>query len=1006
MRTGIGASVSACALACLTACLPPSAQAADGKPNVVLILADNVGYGDLGPYGGGELRGFPTPRIDELAREGLRLTQYLVEPACTPSRAALMTGQYSIRNGLSLVLVPGTANTLPGDAFTMGDMFHAAGYATAIFGKWHLGRDPQSLPTAHGFDEFYGIPPDWSWDSATYLDTIRLTHSYGPEHEAAVAAELKIVEAAAGGPLHDVKPYTPEVRAALDDELTDKAIDFMKREHAAAKPFFVYLPFSMGHYPNLPSKAFAGKSRIGDYGDKMMEGDFHVGQVMDALKALGIDDDTILIFASDNGPQGMTVRELGNSGTPDSGFSGPFRGELGDASEGAVRTCAFVRWPGHVKPDTTSYAMFSEMDFLPTLADIVGAKLPTDRPIDGVDQSDVLFGQSALGAPRYALDLHRTGSGRPPMEAVARLLPRHPSDRRRGAAARRPRVGEQRDERVPKDLQHRDGPGRAAECRVPVPMGAGSGAQGGRRLRAHSQSPSEPARAKRHAVPGRGLRVGADGKIGGLSIAGSAGAGIARSERGRRAMSPRNRQTWRTSRGALAAAGALACVLANAPASAEDATAPLVRQMFDGRWPDEATVDRLNAESFYRNALGAYVLTLPVLNVIGLRDGSEAKFGKGYNVLPIWKDRMNARAWVPTPNCDVVYAMSYVDLKETGPLVVYAPPRTIGMFTDFNQHTLTNVGLPGPDRGAGGLYLLLPPDYAGHVPDGYFVNRSKTYDVFVFFRFLLTQGPDGPDARQAAALAEMTRVYPLSAIERERKPMQFPNASNVPVNMMYPTDFSYWEKLKAFVDYEPDEALSPETRGTLAAIGIVKGEPFAPSAAEKDALVRAVETAPKMLFAGRLAGRPDHRERIYPDRQYLNVWAGCDADFWQPHYLDVNGRAVYMQLAYSSSSAMVNDEVNSGSKYPSTYRDKDGVPLDGSHAYKLHLPAPIPAALYWAVTIYNPQDGTMPATGQPFPSRNQFDRPPTNADGSVDLYFAPEKPAGVDPKSWIGTSCA
>ena len=411
------------AAASLTASAPLAAVA---KPNVVLILADNVGYGDLGPYGGGELRGFPTPRIDALAREGLRLTQYLVEPSCTPSRAALMTGQYSIRNGLSLVLVPGTPNTLAGDAFTMGDMFHAAGYATAIYGKWHLGRDPQSLPTAHGFDEFYGIPPSWSWDSATYLDTIRLTHSYEPAHEAAVAAEAMIVEATAGGPLADVKPYTPEVRAEIDNELTGKAIAFMKTSHAAARPFFVYLPFSMGHYPNLPSKAFAGKSRIGNYGDKMMEGDFHVGQVLDALKDLGIDNDTIVIFASDNGPQGMTVRELGNSGTPDSGFSGPFRGELGDPGEGSIRTFAFVRWPGRVKPDTTSYAMVSEMDFLPTLAAIVGGKLPTDRPIDGLDQSDVLFGRRAQGPREIPADLHRAGSGRGSLEAVARLLPRHP----------------------------------------------------------------------------------------------------------------------------------------------------------------------------------------------------------------------------------------------------------------------------------------------------------------------------------------------------------------------------------------------------------------------------------------------------------------------------------------------------------------------------------------------------------------------------------------------------
>ena len=147
-------------------------MAQQNKPNVVFILADNVGYGDLGPYGGGELRGAPTPRIDQLAREGLRLTQYLVEPGCTPSRAALMTGQYSIRNGLSLIIVPGSPNTLSKSAFTMGELFKGAGYATAIFGKWHLGTEPQSLPTAHGFDEFYGIPPDISWDSATYVDTI------------------------------------------------------------------------------------------------------------------------------------------------------------------------------------------------------------------------------------------------------------------------------------------------------------------------------------------------------------------------------------------------------------------------------------------------------------------------------------------------------------------------------------------------------------------------------------------------------------------------------------------------------------------------------------------------------------------------------------------------------------------------------------------------------------------------------------------------------------------
>jgi arylsulfatase len=411
-----------------------SAQAqapAGAKPNVIFILSDNVGYGDLRCYGGGELRGAPTPRLDQLAREGLRLTQFLVEPACTPSRAALMTGQYSIRNGLSLVTVPSTANTLSADAYTMGDMFHGLGYATAVFGKWHLGEDPQSLPTAHGFDEYYGIPPGWSWDSCAYVDEMTLFKTTAAPREAMVANGPQMVEGTLGGQLHNVKPFTPEVRAEVDNELTDRSIDFIQRQHAAGKPFFLYLPFSMGHVPNLPSKQFAGKSRIGDYGDKIMEGDYHVGQILDTLKDLAIDDSTIVVFASDNGPFGETAREFGNQGTPDMGNSGPFRGELGEVTEGSLRTCAIVRWPGHVATGTTSYAMFSIMDFFPTLAGIVGGKMPTDRPIDGVDQGDVLLGKSAVGhresllsfiggelvAVRwrqfriYFTDMHATGEG-------------------------------------------------------------------------------------------------------------------------------------------------------------------------------------------------------------------------------------------------------------------------------------------------------------------------------------------------------------------------------------------------------------------------------------------------------------------------------------------------------------------------------------------------------------------------------------------------------------------
>ena len=383
-----------CVGATLLAALPAEAQQ---KPNVVFILADNVGYGDMGPYGGGELRGYATPNADRLAREGLRLTQFLVEPSCTPSRSALMTGQYSIRNGLSLAAIPGTPNTLSANAYTMGQLFKDAGYATAIFGKWHLGSAPQSLPSAHGFDEFYGIPPDTSWNDEMTVSLKMLTHSNDAPESTLIETGPWIEQQNAGGSMQRVKPFTPEVRAEIDNDLTDRSIAFIKQQHAAGKPFFLYFPFSMGHAPNTPSKQFAGKSRIGNYGDKMMEGDYHVGQLLDTLKELKIEDNTIVVFASDNGPSGWILRELGNLGTPDMGSPGPFRGELGEATEGAIRTFCFIRWPGHVKPNTTSYAMFSIMDFLPTFASILGAKLPTDHAMDGVDQTAVLLGNSEMG---------------------------------------------------------------------------------------------------------------------------------------------------------------------------------------------------------------------------------------------------------------------------------------------------------------------------------------------------------------------------------------------------------------------------------------------------------------------------------------------------------------------------------------------------------------------------------------------------------------------------------
>lgn len=452
-----------------------------------------------------------------------------------------------------------------------------------------------------------------------------------------------------------------------------------------------------------------------------------------------------------------------------------------------------------------------------------------------------------------------------------------------------------------------------------------------------------------------------------------------------------------------AAIAALLCATVAAESWAQDGpvTPPLVAQMYDGGWPSPDELQSVHEQFLLQRAVQSYMMTLPTLNVIGLRDGSEAEFGAGYNVLPIWKDRMDSRALVPTPNADVIYSMSYLDLKETGPLVVYAPPKVIGMFTDFYQRTLTDVGAAGPDRARGGLYLLLPPDYDGPVPGGYFAFRSATYNVFLFFRTVLTQGDDGPDTKEAVAIAEQTRIYPLGSNEGKRPKMVFPNGSGKRVNMMYPTDFTYWEKLKAFIDDEPIGALPMNVRGMLASLGIVKGQPFEPGPAVKQALAEAVELAPKMIYANRITPGFFSRANYYDDRQYQNAWSGGDANYNMPTFTDIDVRAAYFQFAYSSAPAMVVDMIGQGSKYPVTMRDADSVLLDGANTYKLRLPPDIPAALYWAVTLYNATDGTMPETPQLLPSRNQYDKVETNADGSVELWFAPAKPEGVGDKNWI-----
>jgi len=358
---------------------------AQKKPNVVIMLADNVGYGDIGAYGAGEVRGMPTRRIDSIAASGLRLTQYLVEPACTPSRAALMSGRYSQRLGLSSVIVGGTPNTLQANEVTLGELFKGAGYATGMTGKWHLGGAEQSWPTRQGFDE-YKVGVFESTDGTLYRDSMQRS---GMPAAAIDATEPWVWDSDANGVMKKTRAYTVDYRAQIEGDITNASVDFINRKAKGSDPFFLYVGFTNTHYPIRTAPEFVGKSRIGPYGDAIMELDYRTGQIIDALKAAGVEDNTIVIWISDN-----AAAPLAGPSDTRMGFNGPFRGELGDATEGAIRTVGMVKWPGKITP-STSNEMFSVHDWFPTLAGIIGGKVPTDRPMDGIDQSAFVLGKQA-----------------------------------------------------------------------------------------------------------------------------------------------------------------------------------------------------------------------------------------------------------------------------------------------------------------------------------------------------------------------------------------------------------------------------------------------------------------------------------------------------------------------------------------------------------------------------------------------------------------------------------
>jgi arylsulfatase A-like enzyme len=332
-----------------------AAAAAAQRPNFVVLFADDLGYGDLGVYGSPNIQ---TPNLDRMAAEGVKLTDfYSVSPVCTPSRAGLLTGRYPVRSGMVRVLFPREEVGLRESEITLAEALKAQGYATGMFGKWHLGDRPRHSPLRHGFDYRYGLP---------FSNDMTRPHTSWPE-------PLRLYEG-------DEVVEEGVDQTTLTKRYTEKAAAFLEQHQD--KPFFLYLPYAMPHWPWFASQGFHGKSVKGPYGDAVEEVDWSAGEILAALRRLGLEENTLVIFTSDNG----------GSGRQGAGSNGTLRGFKGQTYEGGQREPFLARWPGKIPAGSLRTGLAAMVDLYPTLIGLAGGSSPSDRPMDGVDMWPMLSG--------------------------------------------------------------------------------------------------------------------------------------------------------------------------------------------------------------------------------------------------------------------------------------------------------------------------------------------------------------------------------------------------------------------------------------------------------------------------------------------------------------------------------------------------------------------------------------------------------------------------------------
>lgn len=414
-------------------------------------------------------------------------------------------------------------------------------------------------------------------------------------------------------------------------------------------------------------------------------------------------------------------------------------------------------------------------------------------------------------------------------------------------------------------------------------------------------------------------------------------------------------------------------------------------------FPDEASIEKVYDNLDFQRGVQAVLTAIPGASLSAMRRGLR-EFGPDNQTVVMFEELMDSKTLFLTANTTTIYNFGWLNTKD-GPVVLELPPKVLGTIDDFWFRWVGDLGVTGPDKGQGGKYLVLPPGYKGSVPDGYFVLRPPTYNMWFFFRGFLE---DGSPAPAVASIKKNLRIYSLS--KKDNPPaMNIVDGSGKYFNTIHSLDFFFFEEVNEVVQEEPAEALDPETLGLFASIGIEKGKPFKPDARMKKILTEAAAvgniTARALTYKSRIP-----EAYFYENSAWCTPFIGGSYEFLKEKGVrNVDARTFFHFYATGITPAMAKKMVGKGSAYAAAFVDADGSPLDGSKTYTVHLPPNIPEKNFWSFTLYDNQSRSMLQTDQQFPAVSGLTKGlVVNADKSVDIYFGPKAPAGKE-NNWMQT---